>query len=106
MAQAEAEHGARQRDAVGDGGKAAADADTLGRDAGLEHGLDGRDTLGDIEGGALAGGTEQHNAVDALAEELPGVSGELGGVHAAISRQRRRRRHPEPANCLRHLTTH
>ena len=49
------------------------------RDASLEHGLDGRDPLGDIEGGALAGGAEQHDAVDALCEELSGMARELGG---------------------------
>ena len=105
VTQAQAEHGTRQRDAVADGGEAAADADPLSWHAGLEQGFDGRNAFGDIEGRALAGGAEQHNAVDALAEELPGMGGELCGIHAAIRRERRRRRHPEPANCLRHSTT-
>ncbi|MGY3653280.1 hypothetical protein ACVWW2_008571 [Bradyrhizobium sp. LM4.3] len=89
VTQAEAEYGARQCDAIADRGEAAADSNSFRRHAGLEHGCNGRDAFGDVERGALAGGAEQHDTVDALAEELLGVSGELCGVHAAVGCQRR-----------------
>src|SRR5207247_4471810 len=87
-----------QGDAVGHGGKAAAKPDPRCGHAGLEQRFDGRDPFADVERGTVAGGAEQHDAVEALFEEIECMARQLGMIRAALSRQRRRRGGPETSN--------